>query len=429
MKSVPFSKFRNFILIISLLILTGGIGYRMGESHSLGGSSQSVINTDTPKTTGIDFSLFWDVWNRVHRYYIDAPHIDNQKLVWGAISGMVNAIGDPYTSFFSPSENKEFKSDMSGEFQGIGAELGVKDSRIIVVSPLKGSPAEAAGIKSNDWIYKVNNEETLTWTVSQAVSKIRGPKGTKVTLSIVHDKASKPIDISITRDTINVPAIDSWVKPPGDIKEISGITKTGINFNSTKNIAYIRLSRFGDKLESEWSSAVNEVVNAQKNSNVAGLIFDLRGNPGGYLDGSVYVGSEFINSGTVVSQENSDGTKEDYKVNGKGKLYTIPVVVLINKGSASAAEIVAGALKDHKRATIVGETSFGKGSVQTPQELQGGASLHVTTGKWLTPNGTWISKKGITPDVEVTFDENITADEIATRDAQLAKAVEILLNK
>lgn len=344
-------------------------------------------------------------------------------MVWGAITGMVASAGDPYTAFLPPKENKEFKEDLGGEFEGIGAQLGMKESRVMVIAPLQGTPAQKAGIRAGDYILKVNDEDTAGWTIPQAVTKIRGPRGTTVTLSILHDNAQKPIDIAIVRDTILVPSVETWVKKIGDIVEISGIDTTK-TFDQTKKVAYLRLSRFGDHTNEDWEKAVGEILTVQKNNGtLAGLVFDLRNNPGGYLEGSVFIASEFVGKGTIVSQVNSDGTKQTYEVDRRGKLLTIPMVVLVNKGSASAAEIVAGALRDYKRATIVGETTFGKGSVQTPFDLSQGAGLHITTGKWLLPKGDSISKVGVKPDVEVKFEDSLEA----SQDAQLAKAVELLL--
>ena len=423
--SLPFSTIRKYVLLAALLLLVGGAGYRMGERHvrlSVTPSQQVIVNQDAPKMVTVDFSLFWDVWQRIFRYYIDASTLDTQKMLWGAISGMVSATGDPYTVFLPPKENTEFKQDLGGEFEGIGAQLGLKDNHIIVIAPLKGTPAQKAGIRSGDFILKVNDEETVSWTIPQAVNKIRGPRGSTVILTILHDNTQKPLDLSIVRDTILVPSVESWVKTAGEIIEVSGIPEV-VNLAPRGKVAYLRLTRFGDHTNEDWTKAVSEIASALGPSGtVKGLIFDLRNNPGGYLDGSVFIASEFVKSGVVVSQVNSDGTKQDYKVNRDGKLLGVPLVVLVNKGSASAAEIVAGALRDYKRGTLVGETTFGKGSVQTPQELSGGASLHVTTGKWLLPKGDSISKKGIVPDIEVKMD-----DMEASRDAQLAKAIEVLL--
>jgi len=423
MGTLPFTKIRNIILVIGAVVLIGGIGYRLGEKHTTTIIEQptTVVGIEAPTSVLVDFSLFWDVWERIHTFYIDRATIDTQKLVWGAISGMVNALDDPYTVFLPPKENESFKEDIGGSFQGIGAQLGLKDGKIIIQTPLKGSPAEKMGLKPMDWILKVDSEDTVGWTKTQAVSKIRGAKGTPVTLSILHEKADKPVDITITRDDIVVPSVDSWIKLPKDITEIAGVPGVSRILRTNKRIAYIYLSRFGDRTNEEWLKAVATIVEAER-TGIDGLVFDLRNNPGGYLDGAVFIASEFIKNGIVVTQTNSDGTEEILTVNRKGQLTTIPIVVLINKGSASAAEIVAGALKAYKRATIVGETSFGKGSVQSPQELKGGAGIHITTGKWLLPNGDWINKKGITPDIEVKMD---TFE--ATQDAQLEKAIELLL--
>lgn len=423
MKSLPFSKIRTLILLTAFALLAGGIGYRLGERRTtvrISPEKRIIINEEAPASATVDFALFWDVWQRLHQYYIEPAALDAQKMVYGAITGMVSALGDPYTAFLPPKENQEFKEDLGGEFEGIGAQLGLTDGRVSVVAPLKGTPAEAAGVRAGDLILKVDDEETIGWTVPQAVAKIRGPKGTSVTLEIYHQGAAEPQKVTITRAAITVPSVVTWVKTPSEITEISGLPA----LRGQRKVAYLQLSRFGDQTNAEWTKAVGELVAAQRtNGSLAGLVLDLRNNPGGYLDGAVFVASEFLRSGIVVTQANSDGTRQEYRVNRKGSLLDIPMVVLINKGSASASEITAGALKDHNRATIVGEISFGKGSVQTPQDLVGGAGLHITTGKWLLPNGGSIQDTGITPDIEVALDAAVSA----TQDAQLAKAVEEIL--
>lgn len=422
MKLMPFSKVRNVILILAIVILSGGIGYRLGErktSVTLAPDKRVIINQAPPASVAVDFSLFWDVWQRLLRSYIDRATIDPQKMVWGAITGMVNSLGDPYTAYLPPQDNKNFKEDLGGTFDGIGAHLGMKDNHVIIVAPLKGNPAEKAGILAGDYILKVDDEDTTGWSIAQAVNKIRGPSGTKVKLTILHLKNTKPTDITIVRSSINVPSVDSWIRTAADIKEISGIDSIQKFTDDSGKIAYLHLSRFGDNSNAQWDAAVRDLLAAGQ---VKGLIFDLRNNPGGYLDGSVYIASEFLAKGIVVSQVNSDGSKQNYPVDRRGKLLDIPLVILVNKGSASAAEIVSGALRDYKRGIVVGETTFGKGTVQTPEDLPDGSSVHITTGRWLLPNGDSISQKGVVPDVLVPWDETD-----ATADAQLAKAVELLL--
>jgi len=418
-------KIRSFIVSVAILFLVAGFGYKLGERRSLQGATllfKPVTNVTQPSNQKyVDFGMFWDVWGRIERYYIDASNIDTQKMIWGAISGAVNSLDDPYTVFLPPKENKEFKEDLGGAFEGIGAQLGLQEGRIIIIAPLKGTPAERAGLKPFDWILKVDGEETTNWTITQAVTKIRGAKGTSVKLTILHEKAEKPEEVTIIRDGILIPSVEYWIKPINTITEISGSTSSAKL--RTEQIAYLKLSRFGDRTNEEWLKAVADISQSWKIQGMEGLILDLRNNPGGYLDGSVFIASEFLKSGLVVTQTNSDGTKQEYQVDRKGQLFDVPLVVLINKGSASASEIVAGALRDYNRAKIVGETSFGKGSVQTPQELTGGASVHITTGKWLLPKGDWINKKGITPDVLAGMNGGTEA----TSDAQLAKAIEVLL--
>lgn len=405
---------RNIFLVLALLVLSFGTGYRAGIT----GVGQNFIqntplvgNTPT-KPNAVDFSLFWDVWDRVNRYYIDKKAIDYQKMVYGAITGMVSSLGDPYTVFLPPDQNKEAKDDLSGKFEGIGAQLGVKDKKIVVVAPLKGTPAEKAGLKPSDWIVKVDDKETAGWTLPEAVAKIRGPKGSSVKLTILHKDDTKPVDVSVARDTINVASVE-W--------EEKNVKK---ECNDCDKVIYLKLSRFGDQTTDEWNKAVGEINSKLQtaDSKIKGLVFDLRNNPGGYLSGSVFIASEFLKDGNVVIQESVAGGKQTYNVERKGKLTDIPMVVIINKGSASASEIVAGALGVRGRAKLVGETTFGKGSIQEAQELASGAGIHITTAKWLLPNGKWINGSGIDPDVKAENDE-AAPDE----DLQLEKAIETLV--
>lgn len=396
---------RNLFFGFALLLLTFGVGFKLGRQKAGGEVSPIVDNIQGKEATAsssVDFSLFWDVWERVNRYYIDRKALNAQKMVYGAISGMVASLGDPYTVFLPPDQNKETKDDLGGRFEGIGAQLGVKEKKIVIVSPLKGSPAEKEGLRAGDVILKVDGEETASWTLPQAVSKIRGKKGTKVNLTIVHKNASSSADIAVTRDTIKVASVEWEVK--------------------NDKVIYLKLGRFGDTTTDEWTKAVDEISTLlTRKGEIKGLVLDLRNNPGGYLSGSVFIASEFLDGGVVVIQESATKAKQTYEVNRKGRLLSIPMIVLINKGSASASEIVAGALKDRGRGRLVGETSFGKGSIQEAQELSHEAGIHITVAKWLLPSGKWINGSGIEPDIKIENDENNPDS-----DLQLEKAIESL---
>lgn len=371
-----------------------------------------------PSLSHVDFSHFWTVWQKLEESYYDKKVINPQKLVNGAIAGMVASLDDPYTVYLPPVENTDFKEGMAGQkFEGIGAELGMRNKQIIVVSPLDDMPAMAAGIRSGDAILKVDNKPTDGWTLAQAVEKIRGPKGTTVTLTVLHKDDTETKDIKIERNTIAVKSVTGWIKK---IKDVDNITITN---NGEKEFAYIRVSQFGDKTNQEWLSIVNTLYPQMVgNKNFAGIVLDLRNNPGGYLSDATFIASEFVPDGTVVIQEKGTGEKTDFTVSRKGVFTETPVVILINKGSASASEIVAGALRDRKKAKLVGEVSFGKGTIQQAEDLGGGSGIHITVAKWLTPNETWVHGKGLTPDITIEVDEKNQG-----HDAQLEKAVAELL--
>ncbi|MEK7565951.1 MAG: S41 family peptidase [Patescibacteria group bacterium] len=408
--TIKLKTLRIFAVVLSLMVLSWGVGYRLGHedvSFKIANSKPQITITskEPPKEKNINFDLFWKVWERVAQQYVDKEKLDPQKMVYGAISGMVAAIGDPYTIFLPPKENRESKESLNGSFEGIGAQLGIKEKRIIVVAPISGMPAEKAGIKTGDWILKVDGKETANWTLPETVAKIRGPKGTEVVLTIIHEGQTKAVDLKIVRDTITIKSIE-WKKMENDV-------------------IYLRLSRFGEDTNAEWDEAVGKI---REVGNIRGIVFDLRNNPGGYLKGAVYIASEFIKSGLIVKQVNGDGSSQSYNVERAGKLTEIPVVVLINGGSASASEIVAGAIQARGRGQLVGDKSFGKGSVQEAEDLPGGSGLHVTISKWLLPNPAgsggaekWINGEGLTPDVKIENDESQP-----DKDLQLEKAIEVL---
>lgn len=413
-------------LIVSLIIV-GLIGYFIGVNKIAldwkGYQPHVEISSKEPppSVTQLDFGMFWTVLNKIENTYYDKKAIDPQKLLNGAISGMVASLDDPYTVYLPPAQNKDFKQGLAGQFEGIGAELGMKGKQIIVVAPLDGGPAQKAGVRAGDMIIKVDDQAIGGWNLNQVVSKIRGEKGTDVRLSVMRQQDQQPRDIKITRDTITVKSLTSWTK---QIKAIDEIKQTDtLKAQADQKVVYIRLSQFGDSTNDEWQRLSAEIDrNLTADKTIKGVVFDLRNNPGGYLSDAVYISSEFIKDGTAVMQEDKNGERENYPVSGKGLLTDVPIVVLINKGSASASEIVSGALRDHKRAKLIGETSFGKGTIQQAEDLGGGAGLHVTIAKWLTPEGIWVHQKGLEPDIKVDLDKEDQA-----HDVQLEKAIEELV--
>lgn len=394
--------------ILLVVLLAAGLGYVIGTNKinaSWKGFTPiaTIERRDPPANQNLDMGLFYEVLDRVNRDYYDKSKIDSQKVLQGAISGMLQSLDDPYTSFFPPKQNTDFKTQMAGEFSGIGAELGLSpENRIMVISPLDDSPAKKAGIKAGDLVISVNGNDTFGWTLAKAVENIRGTRGTDVKLSILHEKAKAPVELTIKRDNIIIKSATGWMKSfscKGDS------CKEEKDCASCSKVAYIRLSQFGDKTNEEWVKVVNELYPQMKDGNFKGIVLDLRNNPGGYLQDAVFISSEFLKSGVVVSQVDATQEKLDMPVSRTGLLLDQPVIVLINKGSASASEIVSGALRDHNRAKLLGETSFGKGTIQQAVDVDGGGSVHLSIGKWITPNGTWVHKKGLKPDIEVKFDE------------------------
>lgn len=361
-----------------------------------------LVNQQPPKDKqNIDFKLFWDVWELVSTEYVDKKAVDPQKMYYGAIQGMVAALGDPYTVFLPPEAQKSTKEELGGSFEGVGIQLGFnKDKRLVVIAPLKDTPADKAGVQAGDIILKIDGKDTTSVTLPEAVNLIRGEKGSKVSLELFHEGDEKPRTVELVRDTIVVKSVEYTLK----------------NTPDGKNIGYIKLSRFGERTDEEW----NEAVRSALADSVQGIVLDMRNNPGGYLDGAVSIGSEFVESGDIVLQENSQGQRRHYKVNRAGRLTRMPIVVLINKGSASASEIVAGAIQDHDKGDLLGEQSFGKGTIQESQELPGGTGIHITTAKWLTPDGRWIHNTGLTPDIKIELD-----NKDPSTDEQLDRALKV----
>lgn len=362
----------------------------------------TFTNQSGPRQETVDFSLFWQVYQTLPEKFLEKQAIDGQKLLYGAISGMVRSLGDPYTAFLDPKQNKSVNDELSGEYEGVGIQIGFnKEKRLVVIAPLKGTPADREGIKAKDLILKIGDKEAFDLSLPEAVDLIRGQAGSKVKLVLLHEGEEKSYEREIERAKISVKSVEV------DYKE----AKRG------GEVAVIKVSRFGEKTDSEWDAAIDEAIS----KGVKGIIVDVRNNPGGLLTSAVHLSSEFI-KGVVVKQEGSDGSISSLEVDHAGKALNTPLVVLINGGSASASEIFAGAIKDNKRGKVVGEKSFGKGTVQDVVPFTGGSSLHVTIARWLTPKGDSIHGAGITPEVVV----EVKTDEDKDQDIQLEKALELI---
>jgi len=407
-------RHRNIKLYILILLLSaatftsgwylGGRGYTVELEN--GHPKVRIINKgveQAPQT--IDFSNFWRVWEILSTRYVDRP-LDPQELFYGALKGLAAATHDPYTAFLPPQENKEVKDSLNGRYEGIGAELGMRNNQLTVIAPLDGSPALAAGIQPGDIILRVDGEETSTMSLSEAVQKIRGPAGTTVALLLKRGEG-EPFEVKITRREITIESVSWEQKEDG--------------------VIYIRIARFGEQTNSDWDRAVDEILTSSSPHLLTSVILDVRSNPGGYLQASIHIASEFVNSGVIVYEdfgppEAGRRSRQEFKSDHRGRLTSVPVVVLIDGGSASASEILAAALRDLHGARLVGQESFGKGTVQDAVELGDGSSVHVTIARWLTPKGENIDGVGLKPDVEV---ERTEEDVNAGRDPQLEKAIEI----
>jgi len=359
---------------------------------------RGVFNAEqADKTKSADFSLFWDSWAAVQEHYLNRKDLDYQKMVYGAIKGMLESLEDPYTTFFEPQAKQEFEEEISGRFDGIGIEIGIRNETLTIISPLDGSPAQKAGLKPGDKILEIDGVSTSGLSLDGAVEKIRGPKGSKVTLTVSRDGLSESKKIEITRDTINIPSVT--------------LNKIG------DDIVHIKVHNFYMPTSFEFKKVVLEtMLSGRKN-----IILDLRNNPGGYFDLAIELAGWFLNPGdVVVKQDDGNGpfVCGGCKASGLGVLKNHKIVVLINEGSASASEILAGALRDNKQVKLIGVQSFGKGVVQEVYPLKSDSSIKITTSKWLTPSGYDIGSVGLKPDIEVKDSEDLN------QDPQLDKAIE-----
>jgi carboxyl-terminal processing protease len=365
------------------LILGTLIGWQLNTAFA-GPAAQISSNSTADE---IDLNLFWDVWGQVHEDYVDAEEVDLKEVSYGAVRGLVDSLGDPYSVFMTPEETEAFQDDLKGELQGIGAELTIRDASLVVVSPLKNSPAEKAGLLPGDQVILVDGKPTADMTLLDAINAIRGEEGTSVTLTLLRNGVDDTLDKTIVREKIHVPSVDL------SFDEING-----------KQIAHMEVYQFGDETVTEFNEATRQILL----ENPDGLILDLRLNGGGFLDASIEMMSEFFEeSVTAVIVKRRNKQDEVMVTTGKGQLADIPMLVLIDSGSASASEILAGALQDYGRATLFGTQSFGKGSVQEFSSLKDGSSLRLTIAKWYTPKDRTIHEVGVTPDQIVEMDPSL----------------------
>ena len=399
------------LILVILIVALLGVGFYSGirfEKFKLNSSAENIateiLNKNKGQASSVDFGLFWTVLDKLEEKFVDQEKLANKrKLVYGAIGGMVNSVGDPYTVFLEPVESKKFEEQINGAFGGVGIEIGLRKNFLTVIAPIKNSPAEKAGILAGDIIAKINDKDAANLNIDEAVSQIRGKKGTSVKLAIQRTGLKELKDFTLVRDDIKIPSVD-W-------KLLDG------------HIAHLQLFAFNRNVESEFDRIAKEILASKADE----IILDLRNNPGGLLDSAVTLASWFLDPNqTVVSEKFSDGTESTLHTGKSAELKKYPLVIIINKGSASASEILAGALRDNRGIKIVGETSFGKGSVQELIEFPteaGKATLKVTIAKWYTPSGVSINDNGIKPDIEIKRTEQ---DITNNKDPQLDKARELL---
>ncbi|MCL5017221.1 MAG: S41 family peptidase [Patescibacteria group bacterium] len=387
------------IFIVASLVGSGFyFGYSYGAYYPKNIVIKDVSNIEPSGQTNVDFSVFWQAWDMLKSNYLKGATLKDQDMVYGAIDGLVNSTGDPHTVFMRPDDYKKFEQDIAGEFGGIGAELEVKDNYVVVLAPLDNTPASRGGIKAGDKILAVDGKPLSKPDANEAVKVIRGAVGTKVTLTLLSDGDTKPHDITLTRATIETPTV-KW-----SIKD--------------KDIAYIQLFSFNEQSPYLFYKAAMEIMS----SGAKGMVLDLRDDPGGYLEAAVNISGWFFDKGTpVVSERFRNGSETKFTANGTAAFKNMPMVVLVNQGSASASEILAGALRDDRNVKLVGETTFGKGTVQDLEPLKDGSQIKMTIAQWVMPKGGIIEKNGLKPDIEVKITD---ADAAAKNDVQLNAALQ-----
>ena len=357
-----------FVIIIAIIVLAFGGGCLFGLNNS------SESEGGPP--------VIEEAWEIIFDHHVDKSILDSSNVTRGAIKGMLETLNDPYSAYFEPEEYELGVSNLEGEFDGIGAYVGVTEGQLVIIAPIADSPADKAGIRAGDIILEIEDEPVIDMSMAEAILKIRGPKGTTVRLLILHEEDTDPVEIEIVRDTVEVPSV---------------------RHEMLDDIAHITITQFSERTGTELSPVLEEIVAAD----ARGIILDLRGNPGGLLDTVIKVTSHFISDGIVVKIRDNRGRETTEEVTNVGIITELPMVVLVDGASASGSEVLAGALQDHQRATIAGTRTFGKGSVNSLYELSDGSAIYISIARWLTPNGRLIEGQGIEPDIilEVTGED------------------------
>lgn len=386
------------VLAVSFVFL--GVGYYLGVNKVSVGSSYKVVNKHDGQPEELDFSAFWDLWDEVHNRYVDPSKLDDRELVRGAMKGMVEALDDPYSAFMPSGESDIFEQDLEGSFGGVGIMVELKDGNLTVSSPLEDSPADKAGVRSNDIITQIDGQSVEDMSFEEMISNIRGEIGEQVELTIYRPSTNEELVFEIIREEIVVESVKFEMMED--------------------NLGYLRINQFGN----DTVGLMDQAIDFFSNQDVSGLVVDLRNNPGGFFDVAIKVTSKFIDQGVIVYQRDRTGSQDFEAISG-ADLDQYELVVLINEGSASAAEIMAGALRDQKGAWLVGQTSFGKGSVQDLKKINNWGSLRITSGQWLTPEQELINGTGLEPDVVVEMDQDRIGSD---GDKQLERAKKLLTN-
>lgn len=394
-----------------ILILVFGAGWYLGVRDATGADSlptRIFSQGSTAPPDGVDFSPYYKAWRVLDERFVPATstqQASTEERIWSSIQGLAASVNDPYTVFLPPEDNEIFEDDISGSFSGVGMEIGMRENILTVIAPLEDSPAERAGVKTGDQILRIDEKSTEGMTIDRAVKLIRGEKGTQVKLTIAREGRDNLLEISVTRDEIQIPTIGTTMRDDG--------------------VFVIRLHNFSAISPNKFREALREFIQVGQGR----LIIDVRGNPGGFLEAAVDMASFFVPAGKPIVTEDFGDTGDPRIHRSKGfNVFTdnLKLAVLVDRGSASASEILAGALQDYDRATVVGTQTFGKGSVQELVEITDATSLKVTIARWVTPNGRSISQQGITPDVIVELED---VEEQSDADPQLERAAEVLLEQ